>query len=152
LITSKQIINLSEEWVQHITTRWGVGDIYRNPSSSDYRELYSHYTSHAVRFMAYYPSKECYVWDINLEIHYNVAKLVGLSTQFNASYNFNLLSGYASLQGGKFFMTGIDVSDIFTNKSDANKVFVKQLLSKDWSWLKKYIDYTNYFKKLEVLL
>lgn len=144
MISSKQIFNISEEWFKFIHGRNGDGDIYINPTITDYKEIYKKYPSHQVRFWVDIKDRKVYVWEISLALHVDVASILGKSNDFRNIYNPNYLLGYAVLKNGKFVMSGLNKYGM-NLKNSQDKKYIQSLLSQDWKWISKYIDMTWFF-------
>jgi hypothetical protein len=105
VITSKQIITLSEEWFKSITGYNSVSvPMYVNPDSTDIKELHKAFktSDRLVRFIANAQSpQKVYVWDGTQAIHLQGLRALGLNN-YSAAYSApSLLMGYARIQSGK---------------------------------------------------
>ena len=98
MITSKEIINISEEYLMRVRDVM----IYVNPTSSDYQKLYSVNSYHVIRFTADIQTKNVYVWD-GLEnlMHGEAAHNIGIYNSYisNKMYNTKLFMGIAIVSG-----------------------------------------------------
>lgn len=156
MITSKQIINISEKWVQPVKSWHGRSEVFLNPDSTDIKELYNTNNQHIVRFIADNKNKKVYAWDGTTTIHYEVANSIGLGSEYNKLYNSNLLCGTGVIKLGKIQMTDateleLDIylsKDISSIKSDTKK-YLEDLVDNNWSWLTPYVNYFDYFKKIK---
>jgi hypothetical protein len=145
MITSKQIIKISEKYVDYISSSWATTPIFINPTSSDFKELYQNDTSHRVRFIIDNLSKTVYTWSAYHVLHGTVAQKYNLMNRYKNS-DPNLIMGVGDLKGGKVYMTGSDSleSNIFSIKQnlfkDKTKQFLIELININWSWVNKYVD------------
>jgi hypothetical protein len=103
VITSKQIINISEEWFKSITGYGSVSiPMYVNPDSTDIKELYKSFktSDRLVRFIADAKGPKVYVWDGTQAIHLQGLKTLGLN--YNDVFSSpSMLMGYARIKSGK---------------------------------------------------
>lgn len=155
MITSSQIIRLSEEWFKSIYIRGNVNvPIFKNPSSSDYLELKKSKVNE-VRFVADNNSRNLYIGDAVTLIHDEIGQASGIDTRSNKFDEKKLvLMGIAALRNGKFVMTESD--DLFFSfdllyrqgEKDWRGVDLKKkvlsLVNNDWSWCDKYVQVSSY--------
>ena len=153
MITSKQIISLSEEW---LLRSHGI-DIYVNPTSSDYLE-FSKKKIGELRFIADNRTKKIYVTDAARLVHAGIASSVsGLMGSF---FNFNsfeqypdwALAGVAMIHNGQGIMTGADSLNYLKRNSYYDTEALEHLmvlLLIDWSWCNKYIKVTDWLSKFK---
>ena len=165
MITSKQIISLSEEWLAFCTSALGDScDIYINPGSSDFLELNKNVPSKSVRFFVDNKNKNFYVWDSNC-LHGMAAKSISseIYSRFNSSdINKQLLSGYGKLQGNKIVFEGSDVLRTYMDMAKIDKSrgnfdsedirYLKTIISADWSWSFKFIDLNKILTKIKIIV
>ena len=135
MITSKQIL---EEFYKTFDVMGGYSDIFVNPGSSDYAEIYKESKYHWIKFFADDKNKKVYVWNADRGIHREIVIKLNL-----AMMNDNILAGDAMLSNGKAIMKD---SDMLTNllngakaRNPVSKHSLKALLSINWSWVEKYI-------------
>ena len=161
MITSKQIIHLSERFLTHHTSGWSSVDIFENPDSSDIKELYqSDKNSHQVRFLADKNEKKVWVWNANSALHGEIARVTGAFDSFNKIVPVGIFSGYGYIRGGKIIMHGSDTLDLMLRvvQSDKRKEMVSErdylndLLSNNWSWLSRYVDFSGFANKIKSVL
>jgi hypothetical protein len=150
MITSKQIVNLSEKWVQPVKSWHGRSEVFLNPDSTDIKELYLSNDKHYVRFLANSKTKGVYAWNGFTTIHYEVANSVGLGSEYNKKNNFNLLCGTGSIKSGKILMLGESTIDAYLRKNINNlelssKKYLEDIIDTNWNWLNPYVNYFNYF-------
>lgn len=163
MITSKQIIQLSEDWFASSSSGNRQFDIYVNPSSSDYLELNKNKVK-LVRFIVDYSSRKVYISDADNSLHREVLNKIGgsiASDMMNMNYNnFQIgkfhLTGVAEIQGNKSIMNRSDVIEYFWrmidwNKPDSPKTQqgyknIGQILSMDWSWVNQYVYVEKYMR------
>lgn len=153
MITSQQILRLSEEWLMSIPSPFKKDssvDIYVNPSSSDILELKKS-TSYYVRFIADSKSKRLYVWNGESLLHSQVAKHLSLDRRINSIPDQTLI-GTADIRSGKLYARYSDylygmLKDLNSYKSDATpgSYIQKQLdyfstLKDEFSWVTRYMD------------
>jgi hypothetical protein len=102
LITSKQIIKISETWVNNIKGYDMQVPLYVNPDSTDKKELYKAYkiSDHFVRFIADGSQQKVWVWDGTQAIHSQAMQSLGLGNYSKVYDSPNILLGYAHLQNG----------------------------------------------------
>lgn len=132
MITSKQIINISEKWLKSLNRDYNNAsfDIYINPGSSDYSEIYKNSKRSRVRFIADNNKKEVYVWDAFLAIHPDVAKKLGITPNLYYCSDPNIITGEANVSGG----TAKALTVYPTNPK-----IIKDVSKINWSWLSPYI-------------
>lgn len=161
MITSKQITNVSERFLTRHTSGWSSVDIFENPDSSDIKELYkADVNSHQVRFLADKANKKVYVWNINSALHGEVARVTGLINLFNKIVPVGLFSGDGYIRGGKITMQNSDSLDLMLRvvKADKRKEMVNErdylndLLSSDWNWLSRYVDFSSFTNRIKGVL
>lgn len=156
MITSKQIISLSEEWLMSISSPFKPNtsvDIYVNPTSSDLLEL-KKLTINYVRFIADSNTKKVYVWDGDSLLHAQAAKRLNLSRQidFYQSIPDNTLIGTATIRNGKLYAKYSDyfyqiIQDLNRYKSEvtSGSYLEKKLnyfltIKDKFNWVSSYID------------
>jgi hypothetical protein len=106
LITSKQIINLSEEWFKSIKGAENKQvPVYVNPDSSDLKELNQSVKSskfhNLIRFIANAKQQKVYVIDGYLAIHGDFAQVAGYINRQEAMDSPSAFLGYGILTSGK---------------------------------------------------
>lgn len=170
MITSKHIISTCEGWVSSPVVRGTKIDVYENPGSGDYKELYKNTNRGIVRFIADAKSKKVFVWDAYLATHFDVAdKLKSEGKIGGSTYRDTLLRGQANLSGGSSKMTD---TDTFGNMDALEKAvrskqklgiltdyFVRYdiIFKTDWSFVSRYVncqylvDMKNKFNEIKLL-
>ena len=158
MITSKQIIKLSDEFVSDVKGNSGAyTGLFVNPTSTDFKDLFKNVKSSSVRFIADNNNKKVYVWDSYLAIHSRILDELSLYSRYTRRNDSDLfISGVGQLIGGKVVMFNSDVleADIRSvlNGSPSEKRemknFLKLLIETNWSWLNKYVDCSKYFDKI----
>lgn len=140
MITSKQIINLSEDWFKRIHF-----DIFINPTSSDYQEL-TKLKVNEVRFIADDRSKKLFISDSGKSLHHQMVVDIGGSVLENYnSREYPQLHGVARISGSKAFMTESDVLRIgIKEMMPFQQNWLRKLLSCNWSWADRYLEITSY--------
>ena len=160
MITSKEIINISEEYLMRVRDVM----IYVNHTSSDYQKLYSVNSYHVIRFTADIQTKNVYVWD-GLEnlMHGEAAHNIGIYNSYisNKMYNTKLFMGIASVSGGKAAVThGSDNLSLMLEVIKGNPKsapidqidYLKDLVSNKWAWVNKYLDCNKFFGDIKNIL
>lgn len=149
MITSSHILKISED---HLKSFRKV-DIFVNPGSSDYKEMYKNSPYKTVRFFANNDNKKVYVWDAYRLIHHEIESNLGLTAKI--SYGW-VIAGGADLSGGKAVMTGSDILEgSLVNISrgwmpEIEKKYLQVVLGINWSWTKPYVDCTKYLADLKI--
>jgi hypothetical protein len=140
MITSNQIIKLLEKHLQSVNVFGGNVDVFINPDSSDYKELYQTSKYKSIKFIADGQFNRLYVWNADKGMHREIIRQLGLETRFSRT---DVLSGDAKLESGKLTMNDSDLLDNLYKKSvNRDKVSQKHLfaiLDNDWSWVEHYI-------------
>jgi hypothetical protein len=166
MITSKQITQISEEWLASVVSDYSSlpTDIYKNPGSSDIKELYKKSSRHEVRFIADSKTNIVYVWNADTALHQTVAKKLGLLDRLSydkpwAKSNADILIGNEIIDNGLITMSDsnelgpiISVASRQDYKNSESVKYMKRLVSKNWSWLSKYINYSSYFNRIKISL
>jgi len=151
MITSSDIlIYLSEVWDSSAFNRWGKRfDIYANPSGKDFREI----GEADVRFCADSSTKTIYVWDYLGNLHHEVRaklnlKCTGFALHDGGKWCTSILDGLASREGHRYIMNGSDMLKWAVN----NTQVLDDILSRDWSWMDRYIISTPFINKFRDIL
>jgi hypothetical protein len=150
MITSKQIVKLSEDYFDTKNVNGHPLLIYINPSlkevieSSTFSKKMLHYNE--IRFVADNKKQQVFVWDSGLCYHAKVRASLGYSEDFQKTYL--LLNGVASVKGSSVIMSRMDNFTSLYNAaaSSGSKTerkaaygYMERLLSEPWTWLNKYI-------------
>jgi hypothetical protein len=159
MITSKQIVDLTEEYFTSKNVSGHNVLIFKNPSYDDIRELKGTPTFQ-VRFIADELTKTFYIWDANLAIHYPIIAHLGYNINACKGNTGTALMSQAMIQGDKLVLTHTQIDDMFYfpslwmfKRQDANATqMLNQLLACDWRFVDKYISgfsqQFNLFKQL----
>lgn len=165
MITSKLILNLSEDYVTSKRVNGGTLVVYENPGSSDILSALkdSREKSEDIRFIADFPSKKLYIFNGMIAIHDDALRLLGMGSE---SYNYNnptrLLgdaiygSGMAMVYRSVAIESKLDIIKGSHNsfEIDSAKKYLEDILNKNWTWVDRYVRYTTYYinnKKKEFL-
>ena len=158
MITSKQIIKLSEEYVAYMGTSWSITPIYKNPTVAEVSELYKNSKSKDVRFILDNNTKTVYMWDANTIFHTHVADNLHLNIGLPFSFS-GLLPGTGPLKAGKSIMESSDllvgvIDDASKHKTPDNYNYkLLQLIIKiNWSWANRYVDCIKFIEYLKKIL
>ena len=104
VITSKEIIRLSEIW---IPSKGIKTDVFENPDSSDIKELYKNIKDDDkfIRFYADAKTQKVYAWSGHDAIHVDILKLNGFYGSYQVALdNPSLLIGYGKIRGGRIVL------------------------------------------------
>ena len=103
MITSKQILNLSEDWFKRVKWNNVNVNIYVNPTSSDIVDLYKSIKDKdkQIRFIVNAKAQKIYVWDALAMIHESVYPELGLSFLPGSVPKPYTMFGYGYISGGK---------------------------------------------------
>jgi hypothetical protein len=157
LITSKQIINNLEQYVDARKTSNGYVQIFSNPSKSELNTIVQHSKSSSsskclVRFIADAKNKKVYVWDAYLAIHDDGRKILNFST--NIMQTPYLVNGVAWIANGKMLgpswvstETVIKDSGSKSNPKERMKCldYLDQVFSYNWDWLDQHISKSSVY-------
>jgi hypothetical protein len=142
MITSKQILEI---FSKTLDVMGGYTDIFVNPSSSDYAEIYKESKYHWVKFIADNKTKVVYVWNADKGIHREIVTKLNL---VNRMKDDDILAGDAGLSNGKATMQDSDLlTSLFEGAKRGNKdseASLKMLLSINWNWVENYISCHNW--------
>ena len=147
MITSKQVIDITEKtlkWKQYYGEKV---EILENPSSSEVLALFDIKTPdflREIRLIADADTKKVYVWNAELATHNMVQSDIGYP---NLNNKPNLILGMGKLSGGKSIITEWDYSRFYASKSNLD--FLGKLFSYNWSWLSNYISNITSFLATE---
>ena len=134
MITSKQIIQISEQWIKtdisDFTDR--EFDIFINPTSSDFLDMIKtakegQRSFNGIRFVADNKSKKVYAADASITTHYDIEKAMGLP---EGVCNGTQVEGLATISGGQ-----AKIEDFY----NGGPTTLKKFRSIDWTWVDKYI-------------
>lgn len=167
MITSNQIIKLSEDWVTSIKVGNWSCDIYVNPSSSDLKELFQSlkisHNDYKVRYIADAKKQKVYVWNGYLLDHFKACQALRLGDYYNYIALPTTQIGYAVLSSGKLSFYDSSPLDTMTDavfmirdlkyvraelafeKFKKYERFLLSFFKINWSFLDKYIPGTVYY-------
>ena len=131
---------LKEEWINSTKSENHTVEFFKNPTSKELRQA-----GRVIRFLAVLPSKTLYVWDHRM-LHAHALNYLNLfGKDFNKYWHStNVIGGIANFKKGKY------VSCEAHNMSNLRKYpFLEKVISKDWSWVNKYIDINCLIKKVK---
>jgi hypothetical protein len=154
MITSKQILNISDEYFGAKNVAGSYTIIYDNPTTSDLKELNQNINpsnfQKTVRFIADYNTKKVYIWDAFNAHHMQMRPVLGYNS--DSLYDNALIDGYANLSGNKLPIDYWGDFDAWmvVNKANPKWIadivpFLKRLFTLNWSWLDKYVSGTSLF-------
>ena len=135
MITSKQIISISEDYLDSVNSGGRNIQIFVNPTPDDYKEL----NAKKVRFIADAKNKKIYVWNAYFAIHNAIAYKIGLEPRMEV----DLFSGESDYYSNKLYMKESSrVRNYVKNRNDSSKEqkYLTNFFSQNWSWLDKYVD------------
>ena len=155
MITSKQIINLSDEFVSDVKGYPGTyTGVFVNPTSTDFKELFKNVKSSSVRFIADNNNKKVYVWDSDLAVHNRMADELDIYNRYYKQTDMSdiFLSGVGNLSGGKIVIRDSDIIGSYLKvlmsgnslEKKHIKLYLIALTEINWSWLFRYIDYSKF--------
>ena len=137
MITSKHILEVFSKTVDVIG---GYTDVFENPSSSDYAEIYKESKYHWIKFFADNKTKTVYVWNADKGIHREIVTKLNLASRMKDD---DILAGDAMLSGGKATMKDSDMlTSLFDGAKRSNRdseASLKKLLAINWNWVERYI-------------
>lgn len=134
---------LNEKYWKRIHAPDGTtSEVFVNPSWKELMEI-SDRGGDEIRFSAYHNKKKVYVWNANETLHQYVEDETG---EPEMEENENLIAGIAEKKGNTFVVLISDQLKFLLD--DDQQYFVREILSKDWSWLRKYkIDISKLIKE-----
>jgi hypothetical protein len=164
MITSKQIIKISEEWFCNVKNGNISASVYVNPGSSDIKELYKRAElanragSPAIRFIADSRSpQKVYVWDAYYAYHNDVSKVLGFSRpNEHLDEPPFVYDGYGKISSGKLigndtFATTLNIDNLLnslevdnsrhlSNKQIKDRIdILRSIFSCNWTFIDRYI-------------
>lgn len=158
MIRATQIIGLlREEYLQRVEGITGSTEVFVDPSRSELKSM-----GYTLRFFAHHPSKQVWVWNGELALHYDVWTQIDSPIQFSKIYNGqsygNTLAGTAEKSGGRYEMIASDSLDALEDSIDGYRdseerqaqilPYLKSIVDLNWSWTKPYIDTSRYLSFL----
>jgi hypothetical protein len=147
LITSKQIIEINEKYLDSRKESGVLISIYENPTSSDIQSLYKSIKQpeKKVRYIIDGNQKRIYVWDAWLMIHADASsKFLGRSL-IKYPYGFH---GDAIISGNKLiYRSGLEEIDYQMNGVKLGQYVRSYVISQmreffekmDWTWVNSYM-------------
>jgi hypothetical protein len=143
MIRASQILKvLSEEYLTRIKSSLNSSasyEVFMNPSQKELREF------DAVRFSADSETGKVYAWQWGEDLHPDVRDKLGIHVspqdKLGRYWSINILEGVATRRGGRFYL---ESSDVLYNFGYPEEIML--LLSKDWSWVDRYIVVTPYLE------
>lgn len=147
MITSKQILNFSEEWILNV---YGV-PAYKNPTSSDFLELHKLGVTE-LRFICDLRNRNVYVCDALKVIHLQMMTALHLPPDMAKP----LLLGVAKLQGNKAVMVNSDQLENQLRKLQKGDYSygiqhgILLIIKQNWKWCEKYISVSDYLAKIKL--
>ena len=132
MITSKNIIKISEEWVKTGISEFtdDAFDLYINPGSSDYLDMMKTAREDSrkfqgIRFVASNSLKKVFVADGLISTHYDIERVAGIPS---GTRNGTQIEGLADIVGGRAKM-----------KDFYDSGHLDKFQAIDWKWVDKYI-------------
>jgi len=143
VITSKQIISLTERYENTFNINGRELVIFVNPTKDDLKVS----KAKKLRFIADCDKKEVYVWNSYFAIHNSVLGRLGYHTHFEK----NLFCGGCDIANNTTYITDSDyLEDVVKNldKISYDSIALESLkykFSKNWEWLDKYVVGSSYY-------
>jgi hypothetical protein len=166
VITSKQILSLSEDYSKSVKVFDKQVDIYKDPTSSDLTALNksareNQYIKDQLRFIADAKDKSVYVWNAELAIHNEVRKTLGFPLENN--WTPWLVDGLGKIAGGRLQMYIWDKFEIHLDevnkksKKDILRTWFEKTFAYNWSFADRYVSsfsvkmtyYENEYQKVK---
>jgi hypothetical protein len=133
VITSKQILLLSERYADTFNVNSKIVELIVNPQSSS--ELKSLFTDR-FRFIARKSTKLVYFWNANFAVHYEIKHRLQLDDEVT-------FDGQVKFSGqGIPSMIQSDMIEFFVSHISTNVNYIKpfkEIFNSDWRWLDSYI-------------
>lgn len=162
MITSKQIINISENYLDSININGNYVKIYVNPTYDDVKEISSSLKGQKyfgdLRTIIDAKAQKVFVWDAYLSIHIPVVQFLGYEKGAAQGTFPYILPGYASIINNKIVLSSSDQKTMFSfiirpedirnlsptckERIDKEK-FLKEFFSYNWSFADKYLQGFN---------
>lgn len=153
MVTAQSITRLCEDYfnTKKVFNREVV--IYRNPTTSDYKELMRVIKSAGVsdlivRFIADAKKQSIYIWDARLANHDNISDLVGFSW-VQREYEYWVITGDAEINGSRLVVSSwrglfyYPIKWLYTRPEDDYSGNIKKRLfdffACNWSFVDKYL-------------
>lgn len=165
MITSKQINQVIEQYVNAQKTPNGYVQVFSNPSQSELKSIVQNSKSSSsskcmIRFIADARDRKVYIWDAYLAVHDDGRKIIGFPTSIMQTPY--LVNGLAWITNGKMIgpswvstETVIKDSGSKSNPKERMKclTYLDQVFSYNWDWLDNYISNSSTYvdkKELEI--
>ena len=149
MITSKQISNLSEKYIDTRNIAGNSVEFYENPDASDLADFLKYSIKDrklTARYIADANKKKVYIFSAYHAIHRDGLRFLGYPTEpYDASY---ILTGEASIKSGKLvptwpYMTSLSYAiDYYSQGWGTSKIYSTYLdgfFTHKWDWLNSYI-------------
>jgi hypothetical protein len=166
MITSRQIILISEDWIKQVRGSGTLVDVYSNPGSSDVAKLYASLKRNnidkEIRFIADANKRQVYVWDGYLATHNVMFSELGYGT-LDYEKSYFAMFGMGKISGNKIVFMGTFDSTInfirnrikFLNMKTVSKQHLdrvssdlQHVFSYNWSFVNTYISgFANLLEK-----
>lgn len=158
MITSRQILSLSEDYFDSKNVNGQLVTIFENPSASEFRELERDSRKsgggNVLRCIADAKTQKVYVWDAYNARHVDIRTSV---LHLPASYDQspNTIDAYVEVSGGKAKMFAWEDLQFYlvkykTQKSAKLDRHFATVFSNRWTWLDRYIDSTRFIMNLQL--
>jgi hypothetical protein len=146
MITSQQLLEVYKDSFKHNIVNIPV---YVNPTYDDFKEL----NAPDIRFSANFCTKEVYIWDATLALHYIVREKLRLQSCGESLFYWwtGILEGVAIKEGNRYVMTSSDCfyqgfkemrDEMMLGHRDNARVILfalRDVLEYNWAWVEKYI-------------
>jgi hypothetical protein len=140
---------LQEKYMGSSKVTYGAGrkkliSIYMNPTSLELKMAVEESRDKDLRFLADNLNKKVFVWSSGL-LHWevwekNIYPKYGKGRDMDVEETDNILTGIAKLQGNKAVMMDSDAQLTYGRSKD--------IAETDWTWMNKYVNATQWLKKL----
>ena len=140
---------LQEKYMGSSKVTYGAGrkkliSIYMNPTSLELKMAVEDSRDKDLRFLADNLNKKVFVWSSGL-LHWevwekNIYPKYGKGRDMDVEETDNILTGIAKLQGNKAVMMDSDAQLTYGRSKD--------IAETDWTWMNKYVNATQWLKKL----
>lgn len=163
MITSKQIITLSEEYVKTVKSYSNSFPVFENPSAKEIAEACkqskAQWGTSNIRFFADNNSKKVYIWDAYYSIHIGVARSLDFSDRC-INHDPTLFFGSAKVDSGRAIIEDSDeiraeqvnLAGSHQDIRDKGGLFFKRFFAINWSWVDRYISCSAYLNKIKDLI
>ena len=161
MITSKQVIKLSEDWFKDVKNGNITASIFVNPGSSDIRDIYKNAVSAnraghpTIRFIADAKTHKVYVWDAYYAYHDDVATELGYvkPNEYLDEPPF-VYDGYGKIVNGKIvgndthgttsnidsLLNSIETNHYLSDRQIKERIdILSPIFTYNWSFIDRYI-------------